>query len=67
LSLMGIAEDATQEGPHRTAVIGGTGDALYMVTEGQSFADRYEVTAISADAIELKDLVTGGYRRLALR
>ena len=67
LSLMGIAEDTTPEGPHRTAVIGGTGDALYMVTQGQSFADRYQVTAIGADAVELKDLVTGGYRRLALR
>jgi hypothetical protein len=38
-----------------------------MVTAGESFADRYQVNTIGADEIELKDLVTGGYRRLALR
>ena len=67
LSLMGIAEEMSPEGMHRTAVIGGAEDALYMVVEGQMFADRYRVTTISQDAVELKDLVTGAYRRLALR
>jgi hypothetical protein len=67
LLLMGIAEDPSPDGPRRTAVIGGAADALYMVMTGQTIADRYEVTAIGADAVELKDLLTGGYRRLALR
>jgi hypothetical protein len=67
LLLMGIAEEPSPDGPHRTAVIGGAGDALYMVIPGQTVADRYQVTAIGADAVELKDLITGGYRRLALR
>jgi hypothetical protein len=67
LLLMGIAEDSSPDGPRRTAVIGGAADALYMVMIGQRIADRYEVTAIGADAVELKDLLTGGYRRLALR
>jgi hypothetical protein len=67
LVLMGIAEEPSFEGPHRTAVIGGAGDELYMVMEGQMFADRYKVKAIGVDAIELEDTVTGGLRRLALR
>jgi hypothetical protein len=67
LSLMGIAAEASPEGLHRTAIIGGADDALYMVVRGQTFADRYRVTAIGEDAVELRDLVTGGYRRLALR
>ena len=68
LSLMGIAEETATGGTaHRTAIIGGPADALYMVTEGETVADRYQVTAIGADAVELKDLLTGGYRRLAMR
>lgn len=67
LSLMGIAEESTPGGPKRTAIVGGSGDALFMVTEGQTLADRYKVTAIGADAIELLDLQSGGYRRLAMR
>jgi hypothetical protein len=35
--------------------------------EGQAFAGRYRVTKIGADAVELEDLLTGGFRRLALR
>jgi hypothetical protein len=67
LTLMGIAEEPSPEGLHRTAIIGGVGEQLFMVMEGQSLADRYRVTAIGVDAVELKDLLTGGYRRLALR
>lgn len=67
LSLMGIAEDPSPAGPHRTAIIGGPGDALYIVAEGQAVGDRYRVTAIGADAVELRDLLTGGVRRLAMR
>ncbi len=67
LVLMGIAEEPSFEGIHRTAVIGGAGDELYIVMEGQSFADRYKVKTIGLDAIELEDTLTGGLRRLALR
>jgi hypothetical protein len=67
LLLMGIAEETTPSGPHRTAIIGGDGDAIFMVTEGESVAGRYKVTKIGADAIELEDQTTKGYRRLALR
>jgi hypothetical protein len=67
LTLMGIAEDPSPAGPKRTAILGGTAGDIYMVTVGQTIAARYSVTAIGADAIELKDLATGGLRRLALQ
>ncbi len=67
LTLMGIAEETTAAGPRRTAVIGGDGDTIYMVAEGQPVGTRYKVTKIGADAVELEDLVTKGYRRIALR
>ncbi len=67
LTLMGVAEETTAAGPHRTAIISGDGDTLYMVSEGEAVGDRYRVTKIGADAVELEDTVTKAYRRLALR
>ncbi len=67
LILMGIAEQPSASGTQRTAILGGSGDEIYMVTVGQTIAARYSVTAIGVDAIEMKDLSTGGLRRLALR
>jgi Tfp pilus assembly protein PilP len=67
LMLMGIAEETTAAGPRRTAVIGGDGDTIYMVLEGQLLGWRYKVTKIGADAVELEDLLTHGYRRIAMR
>ena len=73
LTLMGIAEEAIIGGFRRTAVIAlgqaqtGDGDAILMVTEGQPVGDRYKVTRIGADAVELEDLLTKAYRRIALR
>jgi hypothetical protein len=60
--LLGIAE----EGTTRTAILG-LGDELIMVTVGQEVAGRYRVSAVGADAVELKDLATGATRRLALK
>ena len=67
LILMGVAEETTAAGPRRTAVIGGDGDTIYMVGEGDAVGERYRVRKISADAVELEDVVTNAYRRLALR
>ena len=67
LLLMGIAEETTAAGPRRTAIIGGDGDAIFMVVEGESVAGRYKVTKIGGDAVELEDQTTKAYRRLALR
>ena len=67
LTLMGVAEESTPAGPRRTAVVGGDGDTIYMVVEGDPIGERYRVTKIGADAIELEDLLSKGFRRLALR
>jgi hypothetical protein len=67
LTLMGVAEETLAAGIRRTAVIGGDGDTIYMVVEGQAVGDRYRVTKIGADAVELEDVLTHGYRRIALR
>ena len=67
LALMGIAEEHVIGGFRRTAVISGDGDAIFMVVEGDRVGERYKVTRIGADAVELEDLVNRGYRRLALR
>lgn len=67
LELIGIAESAKPEGLVRTAMItGGYGD-LMMVTTGQRILSRYDVVAVGADAVELKDIETGATRRLVLR
>jgi hypothetical protein len=67
LELVGVAEENTDAGVKRTAMVGAPGDELFMVAEGQELAGRYRVSAVGADAVELKDLVTGATRRLALR
>jgi hypothetical protein len=67
LSLLGIAEQATPGGLVRTAMISSGGDDLALVTEGQTLGLRYRVVAVGVDAVELKDLVTGATRRLALQ
>ena len=67
LTLMGIAEEASPDGPRRTAVIGGEGDHLFMVREGDLLGGAYKVKKIGADAVELEDLTTKAFRRLALR
>jgi hypothetical protein len=67
MELVGIAEQKTDAGLKRTAMIGAPGDQLFMVTEGQDVAGRYRVSAVGADAVELQDLVSGSTRRLALR
>lgn len=67
LILMGVAEDAAPTGPRRTAIIGGDGDTIYMVVEGDAVGERYRVRKIGADAVELEDVVSKAYRRLALR
>jgi len=67
LTLLGVAEETSTSGPRRTAIIGGERDALFMVTEGQLVIDRYKVTKIGADAVELEDIFTHAYRRIAMR
>jgi hypothetical protein len=66
LKLAGIAEDTEADAPIRTAIISGEGQ-LYMVKEGEAVTPRYRVAKISADVVELVDLLDNSVRRLALR
>ena len=66
LKLSGIAEDAGADGPVRIAFISGEGQ-LFMVKEGDTVTTRYRVAKISADVVELIDVVDNSIRRLALR
>jgi hypothetical protein len=66
LKLSGIAEDADADGPVRIAFIAGEGQ-LFMVREGDTVTPRYRVAKISADVVELTDVIDNSIRRLALR
>jgi hypothetical protein len=66
LKLSGIAEDAGPDGPVRQAFISGGGE-LFMVKEGDAVTPRYRVAKISADVVELTDVIDNSVRRLALR
>jgi hypothetical protein len=65
LTLSGIAERNTPQGPKRTAVISGDGQ-LYLVTEGETVAGRYTVVTVDPDAVVLRDQ-NGVETRLPLR
>jgi cytoskeletal protein RodZ len=60
LSLSGIATDKGK----RTAIISGEGQ-LYLVTEGERVAGRYQVVSVDSDTVTLRD-DTGGETRLFL-
>src|SRR5438445_415712 len=66
LKLAGIGEDAGPDGPVRVAFISGEGQ-LFMVKEGENVTSRYQVTKISPDVVELRDVIDNTVRRLALR
>ncbi len=65
-TLAGIAEDASEKGPQRTAIISAAGQ-LFLVKEGEAVTTRYRVTRITADVVEISDIVTNATLRLALR
>ena len=65
--LIGIGEDASAEGPLRTAIISAPGQ-LFVVKAGDNVTPRYRVEKISADVVELSEIaVDGSTLRLALR
>jgi hypothetical protein len=68
LSFDGVAEQRTAAGAVvRVAIVTGPGDEVFVVSEGQTIADRYAVVAVTPDGLELKDLVTGATRRIHLQ
>jgi len=66
LKLSGIAEDPGESGPIRTAIISGQGQ-LYLVKEGEMVTARYRVAKISADGVELVEVVTNATLRLVMK
>jgi len=66
LKLEGLAEDGSDQGVVRTAIISGFGD-IFLVKEGENVTSRYRVAKISPDAVELTDLTDDTPVRLALR
>ena len=67
LELIGVAGDNATGKLVRTAMISGPGNELIMVISGQRILGLYDVVTVGADAIELRHVVTGAVRRLALR
>ena len=67
LVLIGIAESAKPGGAVRTAMITGEHGELMMVVAGQRILSRYDVVAVAADVVELRDIETGASRRLVLQ
>jgi len=67
LQLIGVAETHTKDGVVRTAMIAGGYNDLMMVTVGQRILGRYDIVAVGADAVELKDVQSGATRRLILQ
>jgi hypothetical protein len=66
-TLSGIADKTGADGTTvRTAVISGLGQ-LFFAKAGDAVTTRYTVTAIGADAVELRDVTTGETVRLALQ
>jgi hypothetical protein len=67
IELIGIAESKTPNGTVRTAMITSEQNDLIMVIVGQRILGRYDVAAVTEDAVDLKDVRTGATRRLILR
>jgi hypothetical protein len=67
IELIGIAESKTTTGSVRTAMITNEQHDLIMVIVGQQILGRYDVAAVTEDAVDLKDVRTGATRRLILR
>jgi hypothetical protein len=66
LKLVGVAEDPSDAGPARTAIISGFGQ-LFLVKEGEAVTLRYRVARVSSDAVELTDVGDNSILRLALK
>jgi hypothetical protein len=67
LRLSGLAEDSAPDGtPVRTAIISTIGQ-LFLAKEGDLVTPRYRVVKISADVVELVDLIDNSTLRLALK
>jgi len=65
LVLVGLAEQSVDGASVRTAVMS-MAQTLYYVKAGDRVGSAYEVVAVEADAVEVKDLVSGATRTIRL-
>jgi hypothetical protein len=65
-TLTGVAEQKNGEALERTAILTGN-NQIYFAKSGDRLLGRYEVTAVGADAIELREIAGGQIVRLGLR
>jgi hypothetical protein len=66
LQLLGIAQDARDGRPVRTAVIGGM-NQVFLVSEGDQMALRFLVKRVGADSVDVEDMTDGTIVTLAWR
>ncbi len=66
LRLIGIAEDGVDGGIVRTAIVSGYGQ-VFLVKDGEALTDRFRVSTVRADAVELVDATDQTTLRLAIQ
>lgn len=64
--LVGMAEDPSDAGPVRSAILSGHGD-LFIVKQGDAVTSRYRVATIFAEGVDLTDLSDHTTLHLALK
>jgi hypothetical protein len=67
LTLVGVAEDNQRGTLVRTAIVGGSGDDLSLVRQGDAIGARYRVERVRPDGADLVDLSSGRSFTLVLR
>ncbi|MCL4812154.1 MAG: hypothetical protein KJ061_06705 [Vicinamibacteraceae bacterium] len=65
LSLIGLA-DIDGDSPHRVAILSSPG-ALFHAVAGETLLDRFTVGEVTADGVDVTDIVTGRVHRLVFR
>jgi hypothetical protein len=63
--LVGLAEDPSDSGPVRTAIISAFGD-VFLVKPGDTVTTRFRVVDVSGEGVTLVDLTDGSTIRLVL-
>ncbi len=63
--LTGVATDIVAGAPQRMAIFSSR-DGVLLVREGETVLDRYRVTAIDSDGVEIARLEDGASRRISL-
>jgi hypothetical protein len=66
LTLIGVAEDESPDGPVRTAIISGEGE-LFLAKAGDAVTSRYRVAQVRPESVEIRDVNDGSVLRLEFK